>query len=166
MEIVLGIPFFFFSIINIKFTRLEKLIQKFYIIAKALFTIIQVKFIDKREFTKTILNKNSEIFTVYITTLKATGIANIIIYLLQIVQIAVLQFDKTSTKIPAKYTNYTNIFLFDLAIELSENISINKHAITLVKDKQQLYGSIYTFNLMELEILKTYIEIQLKTRFI
>lgn len=51
---------------------------------------------------------------------------------------------KPLTKVSLKYSNYTNIFLFDLAIELPENIGINKYAIELAKSKQPLNGSIYT----------------------
>lgn len=51
-------------------------------------------------------------------------------------------------------------------MELPENTDINKHAIKLVKDKQLLYGPIYSLKLVELKILKTYIETYLKTRFI
>lgn len=49
---------------------------------------------------------------------------------------------------------------------MSEKTGINKHAIKLIKDKQTPYGPIYAFNLVELETLKAYIEIYLKTGFI
>lgn len=52
---------------------------------------------------------------------------------------------------------YIKVF-FDLAIELSENIGINKHIINLIKGKQVLYRPIYAFKLIELEILKAYIK--------
>lgn len=54
----------------------------------------------------------------------------------------------------------------DLAIELSKNTVINKHAIELIEGKQPSYGSIYTLSLMELEILKIYIKTYLITGFI
>lgn len=74
--------------------------------------------------------------------------------------------DKSLVKVPSKYLKYTNIFLFDLAIELLENTDINEHAIKLVKGKQLFYGLIYSLALVELETLKIYIETYLKTRFI
>lgn len=46
-----------------------------------------------------------------------------------------LQWDKAPTKVSAKYTDYTDIFLFNLAIKLPENTGINEHAIELVKSK-------------------------------
>lgn len=53
-----------------------------------------------------------------------------------------------------------------MTIKLPKNISINKHTIELVKGKQLPYGSIYALSLVELETLKTYIKIHLKTEFI
>ena len=58
------------------------------------------------------------------------------------------------------------MFSSDLTMELSENMEINQYAIKLIDKKQSLYGPIYILNLVELEILKTYIEIHLKTGFI
>ena len=51
-------------------------------------------------------------------------------------------------------------------MELLEITSINKHIIKLIKRKQLLYGPIYAFNLVELEILKAYIKTYFKTGFI
>ena len=49
---------------------------------------------------------------------------------------------------------------------LLERTEFNKHAIDLEDSKQPLYGPIYSLGLVELEILKTYIETNLKTGFI
>ena len=81
-------------------------------------------------------------------------------------EIRLLLADKAPTKIPSKYLDYADIFLFDLIIELVENTGMNKHAIKLVEDKQPLDGLIYSLKLVELETLKTYIETHLKTGFI
>ena len=51
-------------------------------------------------------------------------------------------------------------------MELPENTGINVHAIELIDWKQSLYGLIYALSLVELEMLKAYIEIRLKTGFI
>lgn len=51
-------------------------------------------------------------------------------------------------------------------MELLENTSMNEHAAKLINRKQLFYDPIYTLSLVELKILKTYIEIYLKTRFI
>ena len=51
-------------------------------------------------------------------------------------------------------------------MELPKNTSIKKYAIKLEDDKQPPYEPIYSVGLIELEILKTYIETHLKTGFI
>lgn len=45
-----------------------------------------------------------------------------------------------------------------MAIELLDYISINNYAINLVNDQQLFYSYIYNLSLVELKILKTYIE--------
>ena len=81
-------------------------------------------------------------------------------------QVAALQQDKTPTKILPEYADYANDFSPDLAIELPENIGINKYTIKLIEGKQPLYRPIYSLGPMELETLKAYIETHLTTGFI
>ena len=50
--------------------------------------------------------------------------------------------------------------------ELPENTGINEHTIKLKKDKQLFFESIYSLELIELEILKTYIKTNLANSFI
>lgn len=84
------------------------------------------------------------------------------IHLSRAVKIAALQWDMILTKILIKYSNYVDTFSIDLAIKLLENISINDHAIKSMKENQLSYGSIYALSLIILEILKIYIETDLK----
>lgn len=58
------------------------------------------------------------------------------------------------------------MFLFNLEIELPENMDINTYAIELKKSKQPPYRLISTLDLIKLETLKTYIKTYLKIRFI
>lgn len=51
-------------------------------------------------------------------------------------------------------------------MKLLENTGINKYATELANCKQLPYGLVYILSLVKLEILKTYIQIYLKTRFI
>ncbi len=161
IKIVLEMPFLSLRNANVEFAELGKLTWRLYITTKALPTTSQVKLIDKRKFTKATLDENSETFLVYVATLEATTI-----HPSRAAQIAALQWDKASTKIPTKYSDYADVFSSDLVIKLSKNTRINEHAIELLKGKQPLYGLIYALNLVELETLKAYIEIHLKTRFI
>ncbi len=122
-----------------------------------------MELIDKHEFAKAALDENSEMFVVYVAALEASELA---VHFSQAHQLAALQQDKAPTKIPQEYADYTDVFLFDLAMELPEITGINEHAIELVGGKQPPYGPIYSLSPVELETLKTYIETHLKTRFI
>ena len=65
-----------------------------------------------------------------------------------------------------EYSNYSNIFSAENIAELSENTRINKYTIKLEKDKQPFFEPIYSLRPVELEILKTYIKINLINGFI
>ena len=102
---------------------------------------------------------------VYVPALEIL-LVKVIIYLLQESRIFAFNQDEVSTKIPSEYANYTNVFSFNLGIELPKNTSINIYVIKLQDGKQSSYRLIYSLEPMELEILKTYIKMHLKTRFI
>lgn len=51
-------------------------------------------------------------------------------------------------------------------MELFKNTDINGHIIMLIEYKQPSYRLIYSLKSVKLDILKTYIEIYLKTEFI
>ena len=69
-------------------------------------------------------------------------------------------------KILNKYSDFINVFSKGKVLILLECIELNEHAINLEDGKQPLYGPIYSLGLVELKILKTYIETHLKTGFI
>lgn len=50
----------------------------------------------------------------------------------QVPMLAVFQENKAPTKISPKYTDYTDIFSLDLAIELPKNSGINNYANEIV----------------------------------
>lgn len=166
MYMVLEMPFLFFSNADIEFAELAKLIWRFYNTAETLLITSQVELIDKKEFVKAALDKNSEIFAVYIAIPETTKTISISIHLLQVAKIAVLLWDKTPTEVPAKYFDYADVFSFDLTMKLSENTDINKYTIKLIKGKQPSYRPIHGLSPVEWEILKTYIETHLKIEFI
>lgn len=74
--------------------------------------------------------------------------------------------DETFTKIPSKYTDFTDVFSPKLAAKLREHMKINNYTIELVNDWQSPYGFIYSLDLVGLEIIKTYIENNLANGFI
>lgn len=135
-----------------------------YTFAEALSTTNWVELINIKVFVKTALNKIFATFVMHIAALEVP--AEISVHLLQVAQIAVLQWDKVSTKVPMKYSDDTDVFSTDLAMKLLENTDINKYVIKLPKGKQPSYGSIYAFSPVELGTLKVYIKTHPKTRFI
>ena len=73
-------------------------------------------------------------------------------------QIALLKADEAFTKVLSKYADFASIFSWKSAVQLSKYMRINNHAIEFVEDWQLSYSSIYSLGLVELEILKAYIE--------
>lgn len=136
----------FFSLSNadVKFAKLEKLIQRSYIAAKALSTTRRVKLVNKRKFAKEGFDENSETYVMYVATLEAMTI-----YPFWAAQISILQQDKAFIKIPLEQSDYADIFLADLAIELPKNTDMNKHALELIKENQPPYRLIYVFSPVE-----------------
>ena len=70
------------------------------------------------------------------------------------------------TGILAEYSNFSNVFFSDSTAELPEYTRINDHSINLLNNKQLLYSMIYSLKPVELEILKTYIKVNLASNFI
>ena len=81
-------------------------------------------------------------------------------------QVRALLFDEAFTEVPAKYSNYSNIFSVENAAELLETTRINEHIIKLEEGKQPPFSSIYSLKPVELKILKTYIKTNLANSFI
>ena len=70
IEVVLEMLFLSLSNADVKFAELKKLTWRTYIAVEALCTTSWFKLIDKKEFVKTTLDKNSEMFVVHIAILK------------------------------------------------------------------------------------------------
>ena len=81
-------------------------------------------------------------------------------------QIGALLFDKAPTEIPIEYSNYSDVFSAENAVDLLENTRINEYAMKLEEGKQLLFSPIYSLGLVELETLKIYIKINLANGFI
>lgn len=100
-----------------------------------------MELINKKKLAKTALDEDFETFVMHIIALKAL-IVGITIHISQEPLIAVLRLDEAITEVLAKYSNFADMFLFKLAMELPENTGINKYAIKLEKSKQLSYGPI------------------------
>ena len=81
-------------------------------------------------------------------------------------QVGALLFNKAAIEVPAEYSDYSNVFLAEYAVELPENTGMNEHAIKLEEDKQPPIELIYSLGPVELETLKTYIKTNLANGFI
>ncbi len=80
-----------------------------------------------------ILDKNAKTFMIHITILAMVPVMQI--YKSCHFHISIWLTDKALIKILSKYLDYINIFLFNLMIELPQNILINKYVIILIKSK-------------------------------
>ena len=111
------------------------------------------------------LEKN-ETFVVYIVLFKSpSNIQKYDVHPSCKVQIAASMANKALTSILTKYSDFADVFSPELASELLEHIEIKDHAIKFVDDWEPPYGLIYNLRSVELETLKTYIEINLANSF-
>lgn len=79
---------------------------------------------------------------------------------------AYLKIDNIFTEVFSKYAQFEDIFSLKLTVKLPDHMGINNHALKLVNDWQPSYSPIYSLDLIELEILKAYIENNLNNSFI
>ena len=77
-----------------------------------------------------------------------------------------MSIKKIFKSILAKYLIFANIFLKELAIEILKCLYINKQTINQKVSQQVFYKPIYSFELIKLENLKTFILINLDKSFI
>ena len=130
LEVVLGIPFFNFSMTDICFAERE-FVWRTYTAAKTLLTIRRVEIIDKKEFAMAVSNVENETFVMHVAALaKATIIP---IYHFYQAQVALLISEEI--RILVEYFDFSNLFSLDSAAELPEYIRINNHPINLLDNK-------------------------------
>ena len=105
---------------------------KTYTTKKALLTIRRIELVGKKEFVAAILNPEHETFVVYVASLSFTPLVAFNVYPSWRPQISGLIAKKISTKIPAKYSDFANVFSLDLVFKLSKHTKINDYTIKLV----------------------------------
>lgn len=115
-----------------------------------------------QKFAKTALDLVKKVFVIYIATITS----EIVIYLAHKAQIALLKAEKTSINVPAKYSDFANVFSKKLGAMLPKDTKINTHNMNLEESKQLPFGAIYELGPVELETLKTYIKTNLVNSFI
>ena len=169
-KVVLGILFLILSGADIDFLERE-LWWKTYTTKEAFSTTRRIKFVGKKEFAAETLDPESETFVVHVVSLSSDMLPSSSPLELNVhsscrPQVSGLIAKKTSTKVPAKYSNFADVFSPDLASELPKHTGINDHIIKLEDGQQPPYESIYSLRPVELKTLKAYIETNLANRLI
>ena len=150
---------------------------KSYTTNKAIPTTEQVQLVDSKKFVIAALDADSETFVMHVAIReseempmnpdKKTQIkAQSGVQMQDRAQVEALLFDKAPTEVPAKYSDYIDVFSTENGAELRENTRINEHTIELEEGKQPPFGPIYSLGPVELETLKTYIKTNLANNFI
>ena len=161
-EVILGMPFLKISNADVSFGE-ETLTWRTYTINKALSITKRVQIVDPKEFVIAALDVDSETFVVHVAIREREEMP---VHSERQAQVGALLFDEAPTKVPAEYSDYSDVFSAENAAELPENTGMNEHAIELEEGKQPPFGPIYSLGPVELETLKTYIETNLANGFI
>ena len=120
-----------------------------------------MEIIDKKKFTKTALDKNVEAFVIHVTSL---NLNSMLIHSTKEAKIALLVAEEV--KIPTKYSDFLDVFWKEKAWILLNATKLNQHTIELQDNQKPFYRLIYSLSLVELEILKIYIETNFTNKFI
>ena len=135
-EVVLRMPFLTLSGADVDFSGRE-LRWKTYTTEEALPTTRRVELVGKKEFAVAALDLESKTFIVHVTSLSSDALPSyspleLNVHPFRRPQVSGLIADEASTKVPAKYSDFADVFSPNLASELSKHIGINDHAIELV----------------------------------
>ena len=106
------------------------------------------------------LGEKIKAFVVHVSFLEP----KITINLVRKAQMALLLAKKVI--VPAKYSDFADLFLEESANMLSEQTGVNKHATKLEEGKKSPYKPIYSLELVELKTFKIYIKTNLANSFI
>ena len=153
--------FFTFSKADIWFAE-QKLVWRTYTAVEALPMTKRVEIIDKKEFAAATPNADNETFVMHVAAL----VESITMPIHPSCQTQVATLISEENGILTEYSDFSNVFSSDSAVELLEYTEINNYPINLLDNKQLFYGPIYILGPVELETLKTYIKANLANGFI
>ena len=140
-EVVLRMLFPTLSGIDVDFLGRE-LQWRTYTTEEAFPTTKRVELVGKKKFAAAALDSESETFVVHIALLSSNTSLNsspVNVHLFRRPQVSDLIAEEAPMKIPAKYSDFADIFSPDLASKLSKYTKINDHAIKLVNGQQPPY---------------------------
>lgn len=163
IDMALGMSFLFLSNADVHFTDWE-LHWKSYSVFKALPTTCHVELINQKDFAAAALGKNNKAFIVYIASLAVS--TKMTIHSSQTASIISFIIDKALVTISLEYSDFANVFSYESVAKLPEHTGINNHPIKLIDNRQPSYRPIYSWELIEMETLKIYIESNLANGFI
>ena len=164
-EVVLGMSFLTLSGADVDFSGRE-LRWRTYTTEEVLPTTRRVELVGKKEFAAVALDPEHKTYVVHVVSLSSTPLAFLDVHPSRRPQVSGLIAEEASTKVPAEYSDFADVFSPDLASELPEHTGINNHAIELVDGQQPPYGPIYSLGPVELETLKAYIKTNQANGFI
>ena len=170
LEVVFKMLFLILSGADVDFLGRE-LRWRTYSIEEALPTIRRVELVDKTEFAAAVLDLEHETYVVYVGSVSSdispsSSPLELNVHPFRKPQVSDLIAEEALIKVPAKYSDFADIFSLNLASKLSEHTEINDHVIELVNGQQPPYGPIYSLGPVELKTLKAYIETNLANGFI
>ena len=136
-EIVFGMLFLILSGADVDFLG-QKLGWRTYTTKEALPTTKDVELVGKKEFAAAALDLEHETYVILIGSISSTMLLSSFLLKLDVhpfrrPQISSLIAKEAPTKVPAKYSDFTDVFSPDLASELPNYTRINNHAINLVE---------------------------------
>lgn len=134
-----------------------------FIITKILLIIKQIELVKKKKFVIVAFNSRDKIFAVFIVSFISF---NSDIHSFCRTKLVFLFINKALIVILFEYANFIDIFSLKYITELSKHIKNYYHLIYPIDSQQPHYKSIHSLKPVELEILKTFIEINLANSFI
>ena len=118
LEIVFGIPFLTLSGADINFLG-QELRWRTYTTKEALSTTRRIELVGKKKFATAVLDPESEIFVVYVTSFSSNALPSsfpLDVHPSRKPQISSLIAEEAPTKVSVKYSNFANVFSPDLAL--------------------------------------------------
>ena len=160
-EVGLGMSFLTLSGADVDFLGHE-LWWRTYTTKKALPTTKRVELVGKKEFAAATLDPEYETYVVHIRLASSDMLPNFFTSQLELdihpfwrPQIFGLIAEEAPTKIPAKYSDFADVFFPDLTSEFFKHTGINNYAIELIECQQPPNRLIYSLGPVELDTLKT-----------
>ena len=137
-EVVLGMSFLTLSGADVDFLGRE-LRWKTYTTKEAPLTTRRIELVGKKKFAAAALDPEHETYVVHVGSVSSDASPSSSASQLELdvhpsrrPQISGLIAEKASTKVPAEYSDFADVFSPDLASKLPEHTGINDHAIELV----------------------------------